>query len=123
MAAPGTVMHRVSRSHMVSGSSPECARRHDTRDVILVLIAVPRHDVGIDIVPPVARDARWWRGVAWDIIGAWITVVPMEVVRCNVWVPVALITLQGGENEYISQCTEACILGHLLHDSDMMALT
>ena len=82
---------------MFSGSSPECARRRDTGNVILILVALPWQDVGVDIVPPVACDARWWRGVAWGIIGAWITIVPMEVVRCNVRVSVALITLQGGE--------------------------
>ena len=122
-AVPGTVVCRGPEFPVPSDSSPKCARRHDTGNVILVLGALPRQDVGIDVVPPVAWDARRWRGVAWNIIGAWIAIVPMEVVRCYVRVSVALVILQGDVKACISQCIEACILGDLLHDCDMMALT
>ncbi len=53
-------------------------------DVILVLNAVPWHDVSEDVVPPVACDASWRRGITWHSVGARITIVSMEVVSCNV---------------------------------------
>ena len=63
-------------------------------DVVLVLIAPPRHDISKDVVPPVAGDARWRQGVAWNIVGARIAIVPMKVVCCYVRVLVGLSALQ-----------------------------
>ena len=67
-------------------SSPKRARRSDWGYVILVLVALPRREVGKDIVAPVAVDTcrRW--GVTWHIVGARVAVVPMEVVGGNVGV-------------------------------------
>ena len=72
------------------GSSPECAGRSDWGDVILVLIALPRPEVGKNVVAPVAFDACWRWGVTRDVVGARVSIVPVKVMGCNVGVLVRL---------------------------------
>lgn len=74
-------------------SSPECAGRSNWGDVILVLIALPRPDVRENVVASVAVDAcrRW--GVTGNVVGARVTIVPMEVVGCDVGILVRLSIL------------------------------
>ena len=73
---------------------PEGAWRRITGHIILVFVALSRKDVSKDVVSAVACDARWPRGVTGHVVGAWISKMPVEVVGCNIGIPVRRPALQ-----------------------------
>ena len=75
-------------------SPPEGAWRSITGHIILVFVALSRLDVSKDVVSAVACDARWRGGVTGHVVGAWIPKMPVEMVGCNIGIPVCGPALQ-----------------------------
>ena len=74
--------------------TPEQPRRVVGADIVLVVVAQPRQDLGKDVVAAVAGNALGGRWVAGHVVGARVAIVAVQVMRRNVGLPIGLPVLQ-----------------------------
>ena len=62
----------------------------DSGDIILIVLTLPRQDILIDVITPVAGDPSV-RVIAWDVVCAWVAVDAMQVVGIDVGVRLVVV--------------------------------